>query len=235
MDFKNSVEFSVSGKFALFSDPLTRVGGEKFTYQIPTYQALKGVLESVYWKPTFTWIIDSVRIMKMIQTQSKGVRPIEYQSDKNDLSIYTYLTDVEYQVRAHFEWNLNRPELEKDRNEHKHFQIAKRMIERGGRRDVFLGTRECQAYVEPCKFGSGDGAYDACPELSFGLMFHGFTYPDEGGDGKLHVRLWHPIMKNGVIEFIRPEECTITKEVKSQSPKLFILHDSVRSVDEEEI
>ena len=235
MDFKNSVEFSVSGKFALFSDPLTRVGGEKFTYQIPTYQALKGVLESVYWKPTFTWVIDSVRIMKMIQTQSKGVRPIKYQSDKNDLSIYTYLTDVEYQVRAHFEWNLNRPELEKDRNEHKHFQIAKRMIERGGRRDVFLGTRECQAYVEPCKFGSGDGAYDSCPELSFGLMFHGFTYPDEGGDGKLHVRLWHPIMKNGVVDFIRPEECTITKEVKSQSPKLFILHDSVRSVDEEEI
>ena len=42
-------------------------------------------------------------------------------------------------------------------------------------------------------------------------------------------------MKNGVVDFIRPEECTITKEVKSQSPKLFILHDSVRSVDEEEI
>ena len=234
MQHPNIVEFEVYGPYALFSDPLMRVGGEKNSFQIPTYEALKGVLSSVYWKPTIIWYIDEVRIMNRIQTEVKSVRPIKYNGG-NDLAYYTYLKDCRYQVRAHFEWNLNRPELEKDRNEHKHFQIAKRMIERGGRRDVFLGTRECQAYVEPCKFGSGDGAYDACPELSFGLMFHGFTYPDEGGDGKLHVRLWHPIMKNGVVDFIRPEECTITKEVKSQSPKLFILHDSVRSVDEEEI
>ena len=32
-------------------------------------------------------------------------------------SYYTYLCDVEYEVRAHFEWNLNRPDLEVDRNE----------------------------------------------------------------------------------------------------------------------
>ena len=36
-----------------------------------------------------------------------------------------------------------------DRNENKHYFIAKRMIERGGRRDVFLGACEYQAYVEP--------------------------------------------------------------------------------------
>ncbi len=53
------------------------------------------------------------------------------------------------------------------------------MIERGGRRDVFLGTRECQGYVEPCKFGE-KGFYDDYGEMSFGLMFHGFDYPDEG-------------------------------------------------------
>ena len=48
---RNSVEFKVHGKYALFSDPITRPGGEKFSYQVPTYQALKGILESVYWKP----------------------------------------------------------------------------------------------------------------------------------------------------------------------------------------
>ena len=52
----------------------------------------------------------------------------------NDLAYYTYLEDVYYQVRAHFEWNMNRPELEKDRNEHKHHNIAKRMIELSGLR-----------------------------------------------------------------------------------------------------
>ena len=38
---RNTVEFEVSGEYALFSDPITRVGGEKFTYMIPTYEAIK--------------------------------------------------------------------------------------------------------------------------------------------------------------------------------------------------
>ena len=37
---KNSVEFSVRGDYALFSDVLTRAGGEKCSYMIPTYEAL---------------------------------------------------------------------------------------------------------------------------------------------------------------------------------------------------
>ena len=139
MEHKNTVEFEVTGGYALFSDPITRVGGEKCTLQIPTYEALKGILSSVYWKPTFLWIIDAVRVMNPIQTAVKGIRPIKY-SGGNDLSYYTYLKDCRYRVRAHFEWNENRPELAGDRNENKHHNIAKRMIERGGRRDIFLGT-----------------------------------------------------------------------------------------------
>ena len=135
----NIVEFKVTGKYALFTDPLTKIGGEKFSYQIPTYEALKGILSSVYWKPTIVWVIDKVRVMKQIKTQARSAKPIKY-SGGNDLSIYTYLSDVEYQVQAHFEWNLHRTDLEKDRNENKHYFVAKRMIERGGRRDVFLGT-----------------------------------------------------------------------------------------------
>lgn len=53
MEKKNEVIMKVTGSYALFSDPLTRVGGEKYSYPLPTYQALKGVMESVYWKPTF--------------------------------------------------------------------------------------------------------------------------------------------------------------------------------------
>jgi CRISPR-associated protein Cas5d len=224
MDHPNIVEFKVSAKYALFSDPITRVGGEKFTYQIPTYQALKGILESVYWKPTFIWYIDAVRVMKPIQTQSSGIRTLKYSDGKSDLSIYTYLSDVEYQVRAHFEWNENRPELSKDRNENKHHNVAKRMIERGGRRDIFLGTRECQGYVEPCTFGEGESDYDGREEVQFGLMFHGFTYPDEAAfedeKNKLFARFWRPKMKNGIVTFQRPEACE-KRFVKTMSMKPF--------------
>mgnify|MGYP002980918186 CR=1 FL=1 len=172
MQYENSISMQVYGRYALFSDPITRVGGEKFSYPVPTYQALKGIYESCYWKPTFTWVIDELRVMNPIERQSKGIRPIMYNNGKNDLSIYTYLSDVCYQVRAHFEWNEHRPDLEKDRNENKHYAIAKRMLERGGRRDIFLGTRECQGYIEPCIFGLGKGHYDDVSSLDLGLMEH---------------------------------------------------------------
>ena len=210
---RNQVDFVVYGRYALFSDPLTKVGGEKATYQLPTYQALKGILESVYWKPTLTWIIERVRVMNPIRTESKSVRPIRY-GGGNELSIYTYLRDVRYQVQAHFEWNEHRPELAQDRNENKHYFAAKRMIERGGRRDIFLGARECQGYVEPCRFGQGDGYYDDYGELSFGLMFHGFDYPSDTGKSELVSRFWTPRLIDGVVEFIRPEDCTIRKWVR---------------------
>jgi CRISPR-associated protein Cas5d len=215
----NIVEFKVTGKYALFTDPLTKIGGEKFSYQIPTYEALKGILSSVYWKPTVVWIIDKVRVMKRIKTQTRSAKPIKY-GGGNDLSIYTYLSDVEYQVQARFDWNYHREDLEKDRNENKHYFVAKRMIERGGRRDVFLGTRECQGYVEPCKFNSGEGFYDKYEEIPFGLMFHGFDYPDEFGKNEFHARFWQPKMIKGIIEFVRPEKCPTRKLVRQMTATL---------------
>lgn len=205
MEKRNTVQFKVYGKYALFSDPITRPGGEKISYQVPTYQAMKGITESIYWKPTFIWYVDKIRIMKRIQTESKGVRPIKMNGG-NDLAYYTYLKDVEYQVSAHFEWNKQRPELESDHDENKHHNIAKRCIRQGGRRDVFLGTRECQAYVEPCIFGEGESAYDNYGEIDFGIMFHGFDYPDETGYQELGVRLCQQKMKDGVINFSDPRE-----------------------------
>lgn len=215
---KNRIDFKVSGRFALFTDPLTKIGGEKCSYHIPTYEALKGVAKSVYWKPTFTWVIEKVRVMRRIRTQSKSMKPLVF-SGGNSLAIYTYLADVEYQVRAHFEWNLHREDMAQDRIDGKHFQVAQRMVDKGGRQDIFLGTRECQGYVEPCTFGEGEGEYDSGGELAYGLMFHGFDYPDETGINKLHSRFWRPVMQDGVVAFPKPEDCTIRKFVREMTPK----------------
>ena len=99
---RRSIEFEVSGRYALFTDPLSKVGGEKCSYHVPTYEALKGIAKSIYWKPTLIWVIDEVRVMKRIRTQTKGVKPLDL-SGGNSLAIYTFLADVQYQVRAHFE------------------------------------------------------------------------------------------------------------------------------------
>jgi CRISPR-associated protein Cas5d len=201
---KNSISFLLRGRNALFTDPVSRIGGEKCSYHIPTYEALKGVAESIYWKPTFHWVIDQVRVLNPIRTESKNVKPLKY-GGGNDLSTYTYLADLSYQVIAHFEWNLFRDDLEHDRSDAKHHQVAQRMLKKGGRRDIFLGTRECQGYVEPENFGTNEGHYDKQGELAFGLMFHGFDYPDATGKHELHARFWRPVMKDGVIHFIRPD------------------------------
>jgi len=215
---RNGVMFKVYGKYALFSDPITRPGGEKFSYQVPTYQALKGIVESIYWKPTFIWYVDAVRVIKQIQTESRGMRPVKM-SGGNDLAYYTYLREVEYQVMAHFEWNTHRPELAHDQNENKYHNMANRAIKQGGRRDVFLGTRECQAYVEPCIFGEGEGTYDDCTCLDFGIMFHGFDYPDETGKNELTVRLWRQSMKKGVIVFDSPADIELRRVVREYGDK----------------
>ncbi len=232
MSEKNSIEFKVWGRYALFTDPLTRIGGEKCSYHIPTYESLKGIAKSIYWKPTLIWIIDEVRVMKRIRTQTKGTKPLKYSSGGNDLSIYTFLFDVEYQVRAHFEWNLHHPELAQDRIEGKHYVIAQRMLERGGRQDIFLGTRDCQGYVEPCDFGTGRSLYNDDEPLAFGLMFHGFDYPDETGNAELYARFCRPIMRNGCIRFERPEQCAIRKFIRPMHAKIFGKNQWL-SVDEE--
>lgn len=232
---KNSIQFKVWGRYALFSDPITKMGGEKCSYHFPTYEALKGIAKSIYWKPAMIWHIDKVRIMRPIRTQTKGTKPLNeggiYPSERdpskkqrafNDLAIYTYLVDVEYQVLAHFEWNMHRLELSSDHIDGKHFQIAQRMLERGGRQDIFLGTRDCQGYVEPCQFGEGQGYYDNNEEVAYGLMFHSFGYPDETGDDKLISRFWRPVMKKGVIEFTRTDdETNIIKNVRPMKVKKF--------------
>lgn len=245
---RNGIEFKVWARHALFTDPLTKIGGEKCSYHVPTYEALKGIVKSIYWKPTLIWVIDEVRLVKRIRTQTKGTKPLNFggvysaareagrkAEPSNALAIYTFLADVEYQVRAHFEWNIHRPDLKADQVDGKHHAIARRMLDRGGRQDIFLGTRDCQGYVEPCEFGSGVGAYDDSGELAFGVMFHGFDYPDETGTGSLHARFWKPTMVNGTIRFDRPESgLMIRRFVRPMNVKPFGLGKNLLNAGEVE-
>lgn len=76
---KNQIEFQVYGRYARFTDPMSNVGGEKCSYHVPTYEALKGIAKSIYWKPTFIWVIDEVRVMKRIKTQEyPGVEYVDF-------------------------------------------------------------------------------------------------------------------------------------------------------------
>jgi CRISPR-associated protein Cas5d len=218
--------YRLSGEYALFTDPVTKGGGEKYSYQIPTYQALKGITEQNYWKPTLIYFIDSVKVMRKIQTETKGIRTPLKNGD-NDLNYYTYLRDVEYLVKFHFEWNDNRPDLSDDRDEIKHEQIILRSLSKGGRRDIFLGTRECVGYVERLReeqFHTASSWYKD-KKISFGIMFHSFLYPDEAvNNNNDHILISNFTdigMNNGQIDFVRPEDCQIHHCLRDYSFKTF--------------
>lgn len=108
----------------------------------------------------------------------------------------------------------------------KHFSIVNRALEKGGRRDIFLGARECQAYVEPCVFGVEKGAYDDIEELDLGFMFHSFIYPDEAFDSEsydhLSVSFWKPVMKKGIIEFPERSELQFRRQIYEMKAKPFV-------------
>ena len=65
-------------------------------------------------------------------------------------------------------------------------------------------------------------------------MFHGFDYPDETGIDELHSRFWHPVMKNSIIEFPRPEQCDVRRFVRSMGSKVFNMDENLLAVARQE-
>ena len=64
----------------------------------------------------------------------------------------------------------------------------------------------------------------------FGTMVHGLSYPDQTGVDEMTVRLWQPVMKNGIIKFIRPEDCELLRPVRKMEMKEFAA-ESIESAD----
>ena len=217
---------------ALFADPLTRLGGERMSYPIPTYSALRGILEAAYWKPTFEYVIDDLRVMKKIEMSSRATRAVNFRKASPELYTDTFLVDVEYRVRCHIEWDKGRPDLAPDRDRKKHEAMATRFFQKGGRRAVYLGTRDCPAFLDLYPFAEGAGYYDNT-SLSFGTMLHGITYPPGQGNGQTYSRLWHPVMRNGVIHFVRPEECKILHKSGCVTNRIFDLTRNLKPVEQE--
>ena len=65
--------------------------------------------------------------------------------------------------------------------------------------------------------------WDGMGELAFGLMFHGFDYPDETGENNLYARFWQQKMIDGIIQFERPKDCKIRKAIRAMSVKRSVL------------
>lgn len=220
----------VYGDYALFTAPESKGGGEKITYMVPTRQALKGIVDACYFKPTFINVIDEVKVINKISTHTVGIRAL-YNNGDLGLNYFTVLEKPEYLIKYHFEWNDAREDLSRDRNLKKHEAIMQRSLEKGGRRDVFLGTREFVGYIEEISeddYIDTKSAYDN-QNLSFGYMFQEFIYPEESGK-KLVACYNNIVMKNGYIKFKSTDECEMKNTLSNYN---FRYPEEVKSVDNE--
>lgn len=220
------LELEASGPYALWTDLLQRTGGDRRTYQVPTYEGLANICKSIYWKPTFLYVIDAVRIMNPIRysTMVKNDMVMRKEKDENALRYYVYLENVRYQIIAHIEWNMNRPEYAADRDMRKHIEIARRSLKRP-RRSVYFGLSECVAEVKPCAFGSGEGRYDRDGHRELGMMYHSLTHADEAYDdftkGKLTRNLWSCSVDNGIIRYPAKDKILLRETIGPDSIKNF--------------
>ena len=82
--------YRVFGPYAIWTTPASKGGGEKFTYSVPTKQALTGITDMIYWKPVLENCVEEVKVMNRIQTQTMGVRAL-LNNSKSDLYSCTYL------------------------------------------------------------------------------------------------------------------------------------------------
>ncbi len=205
---KNTIEFEVCGELGLFTNPQMSEVDSKSTYPIPTYGVLIGVCESIYWQPSFLWVIDEVRVMNQIKTYNMAFSGSDWNTGERRIYKNTYLIKPRYQILAHFEWDFSRPDLSKDRIEGKHYAIVKRCLSKGGRKQSYLGAQNCAADIEPCIFGEGESYYDGTGQIPFGIMYHSKKYSARIGTGTQPL-WWQPVMTDGIIKYARPEQCTL--------------------------
>lgn len=220
----------IYAEFGLFSSAHSKSGGDKSSYLVPTKSALQGIADSCYFKPTFINRIDEVKVINEIKTETMGARTL-MMNGSNDLNSYTMIKSPEYLVKFHFEWNLDREDLANDRNIKKHEAIMERSLKKGGRRDIFLGTRECYGFVEKIdkeEYENAKSFYDG-RSLSFGIMFQEFIYPTKPGR-ELISCFNEIIMNDGVIKFKDSKDCQIKNTLDTYS---FKYPDEIKPVDKE--
>lgn len=146
----------VKADTACFSRP--DFPAERVSYPVPTPSSLTGVLSSVFWKPQFCWVIESVDVLRPIRwlTQQRNevgtvqnLRTAGERYDVEDMRVQRQtlmLRDVAYRVRANV-WV--HPDAE-ERNPAKWRDQFQRRVKRGGYyRPPYLGMREHVADVLP--------------------------------------------------------------------------------------
>lgn len=203
------------GDMALFTRPELKV--ERYSYDIMTPSAARGMLESIYWHPGMRYVIDRIHVLNPIEFTSvrrneakskasaaqlraaaEGKKPLPHIYAGEDIvqRASVVLTDVRYVIEAHFEMTADAASGD---NPGKFCDIFRRRLARGQcYSQPYFGCREFAANVAPYE---GEwpprGAYSGVPERDLGLMLYDIDFSDPDDYKPMFFRA---VMRNGVVD-----------------------------------
>lgn len=205
----NIYQVRIRGAVACFTRPEFKT--ERFSYEVITPSAARGVFEAILWKPAIRWHIRRIMLLAParfiqvkrnevtkrasvlnIQTASRRGAPLDYFADEDRAQRNTLaLRDVDYAVEAEFRMTAQRGS---DDNPRKFDEMFRRRLERGQfHMQPYLGCREFPAIVEAY---SGDPPPLAEETRDLGYMLHDIRYSAT----KNEPVFFRASLQNGVIE-----------------------------------
>lgn len=204
---KGEICIEVWGDFACFAPPYAKV--ERLTYPVPTPSAMRGLLSSVYAKPSeFVWLVTKIEVLNPIRymnfMRNEVKSTVSIKSDVENSFLYTdedrtqrqtqVLKDVRYRITARI---CPRKEFT-GTLEQLHCQALRRI--RGGKTFMqpSLGMREFVCYFEE----SNGSRPPIDVSMDLGLMVYDvFDLHDYsvGAKTKPSLSLYHAVMEHGVI------------------------------------
>lgn len=210
------IRVNIRADRALFTRPEMTV--ERYSYDVPTCSAMKGVLRSIYNHAGMDYKINNIYVCRKIKRDSvvrnetklmqnvKAPEPFLLVNDTKNRTLRgtTFLVNVEYVVEAEiikkagtFEKNHTLPQF--------YDMFMRRLYSGGNQRSPWLGCREFHCYVKPYTGVYVKSVY-AGKKLDLGIMYQD-TKVDENGteiplfadttleDGRLVFKGWFSNVK----------------------------------------
>lgn len=208
------IQVEVWGDYALFTRPELKT--ERFSYEVPTPSAARGIVDAIFRHPGLRWHIDRIHVMNPIVFTSirrnevekvishekafsamcgKKVSQLFLNSRDTKIRVQRasiVLTRVRYVIDAHFTMTSKAAPSD---NEGKFIDIARRRLTRGQcYYQPYLGCREFPAHFRAWP----GGPVPAIPESrSLGLMLYDMDYSDQEN---IQPMFFLAELTNGVLE-----------------------------------
>ena len=214
------IALEVWGDYALFTRPELKV--ERYSYDVMTPSAARGILEAIFWKPAIKYVIDRIEVLNEIKTvnvrrnevkskiTASSVKQVMVGAKKEQLYLSTsddiaqrasvVLKNVRYVIHAHFELTAKAGE---DDNHGKFSDIIRRRIEKGQCfYNPYFGAKEFPLKFK--KFNNDipeeDYFYKNTDEKDLGIMLYDLDYGQE-----IKPYYFKAIMKSGIIDVSNSE------------------------------